>query len=130
MKFTDTCFGNLIASKVFGADQETLKIYGKDKILTFSTSGFTISDGFGKVIEESEYNDDEITCTMKLLENFAQSVLLPDNSKLCSSANDNLNDMAVIEAAYLSARTGMPEEPGRIIKMAQIEPVNIRPAHI
>jgi hypothetical protein len=26
--------------------------------------------------------------------------------------------MAFIEAAYLSARTGMPEQPGRILKMA------------
>jgi hypothetical protein len=37
--------------------------------------------------------------------------------------------MAVIESAYLSARTGMPEEPGRILQMAQVEPLNIWPGH-
>jgi hypothetical protein len=26
--------------------------------------------------------------------------------------------MALIEAVYLSARTGMPEQPGRILKIA------------
>jgi hypothetical protein len=33
--------------------------------------------------------------------------------------------MAVIESAYLSARTGFPEEPARILQLAQIEPTNI-----
>ena len=129
MKFTDTFFGNLIASKVFGPEQEILKVYGKDKILTVSNARFIISDGLGQTNEESEYDDDELICTTKLLKNFALSILLPDKNKLCSSARENLNDMAVIEASYLSARTGMPEEPGRILKMAQTEPTNIQPAH-
>jgi predicted dehydrogenase len=128
MKFTDTFFGNLIASKVFGPEQEILKVYGKDKILTVSNARFIISDGFGQTNEESEYDDDELIRHTALLKNFALSILAPDKNKLCSSARENLNDMAVIEASYLSARTGMPEEPGRILKMAQTEPTNIRPA--
>lgn len=130
MKFTDTSFGSLIASKVFGPEQQFLKVYGKDKILTVSNcSRFTISDGLGQTNEESEYKDDKVIWYTALLENFALSVLLPDKNKLCSSARENLKDMAVIESAYLSARTGMPEEPGRILKMAQAEPTNIKPAH-
>jgi predicted dehydrogenase len=129
MKFTDTFFGNLIASKVLGPEQEILKVYGKDKILTVSNARFIISNSLGQTSEESEYDDDELIWHTALLENFALSILLPDENTLCSSAKDNLNDMAVIEAAYLSARTGMPEEPGRILKMAQAEPTNIRPAH-
>jgi predicted dehydrogenase len=129
MKFTDTSFGNLIASKVFGPQQQTLKVHGKDKILTVNNTKFIISNGLGQTNEESEYNDDELTRHTALLKNFALSTLLPDKNKLCSSARENLKDMAVIESAYLSARTGMPEEPGRILKMAQAEVTNIRPAH-
>lgn len=130
MKFTDTSFGNLIASKVFGPEQQILKVYGKDKILTVSNrSRFIISDGLGQTNEESEYDDDELIRYTALLKNFALSTLFPDKNKLCSSARENLKDMAVIESAYLSARTGMPEEPGRILKMAQTEPTDIRPAH-
>ncbi len=128
MKFNDTLFGNLIASKVFGPQQETLKVYGRDKILTVSNARFIVSDGFGQVSEESEYDDDELIQHTALLKNFALSILLPDKNKLYSSARENLNDMAVVEAAYLSARTAMPEELGRILKMAQPEPTNIRPA--
>ena len=129
MKFTDTFFGNLIASKVFGPEQEILKVYGKDKILTVSNTQFTISDGLGQISEQSEYDDDKLTRYTALLKNFALSILLPDKNKLCSSGRENLNDMAVIESAYLSARTAMPEEPSRILKMAQAEPINILPAH-
>ncbi|MFA5251103.1 MAG: Gfo/Idh/MocA family oxidoreductase [Phycisphaerae bacterium] len=129
MKFTDTFFGNLIASKVFGPEQEVLKVYGKDKILTVSNARFAISDGLGQTNEESEYDDDELVWYTALLKNFALSILSPDKNKLCSSGRENLNDMAVIEASYLSARTGMPEEPGRILKMAQTEPINILPVH-
>ena len=54
----------------------------------------------------------------KTLENFGSHLLWPDKIPLVSTAADNLKNMAVIEAAYLSARTGMPEEPGRILKIA------------
>jgi len=125
LKFSDTFFGNLIASKVLGPEEKFLKVYGKDKILTVSNSRFTISDCLGKVIDELEYEDDELAWYTALLNNFALSILLPDQNNLCSSASENLKDMAVIESVYLSARTGMPEEPARILKMAQIEPINI-----
>ena len=118
MKFSDTLIGNLMASKAFGTRLEFLKVYGKNKILTVSNTRFSVSDGLGQVSEELEYDDDEIRCMTKLLVNFALSILEPDKNKLRGSGRENLNDMAVIESAYLSARTGMPEEPGRILKMA------------
>jgi predicted dehydrogenase len=128
MKFSDSFFGNLIVGKVFGPEFEVLRVYGKDKILRVSNDRFIISDSPGQM-SEAEYDDSELTRYRALLNNFALSILVPDKNKLCSSARENLNDMAVIEASYLSARTGMPEEPGRILKMAQTEPTNILPAH-
>ncbi|MBA7713347.1 hypothetical protein ES703_122349 [subsurface metagenome] len=129
MKFTDTFIGNLIVSKAFGPEQEFLKVYGKDKILTVSNTRFTISDGLGQVSEELEYDEDELFWYTALLKNFALSIVSPDKNKLCSSGRENLNDMAVIESAYLSARTSMPEEPGRVLQMTQSKPINARPAY-
>ncbi len=62
--------------------------------------------------------DDELFCMTEQLKNFALSILRPEDNKLCSSGSDNLQDMAVIESAYLSARTGFPEEPGKVLQMA------------
>jgi len=125
MKFSDTLIGNLIASKAFGPGQKFLKVYGKDRILTVSNKQLTVSDELGQTSEELKYDDDQVGWYRALLENFALSILSPDGNKLCSSGRENLKNMAVIESAYLSSRTAMPEEPGRILQMAQIEPTSI-----
>ena len=132
MKFGDTLIGNLTASKAFGPRQQFLKLYGKNKIVTVSSSRFAISDGCGQVIEQLQDDQDGLYCWSKLLENFALSILLPDKNRLVSSGRENLNNMAVIESAYLSARTAMPEEPARILEMASVRAgkrKNIRPTH-
>lgn len=131
MKFSDTFVGNLVASRRtrLEREEELLKVYGKDKTLTVNRTGLTVSDYPGRTSEESEYeDDDELLCTAKLLENFALSILLPDKNRLCSSGSENLRPMAVIESAYLSARTGTPEEPGRIFERGSRragKPINI-----
>jgi predicted dehydrogenase len=123
MKFSDTCFGNLIASRRagIGPSEQFLKIYGKDKILTVSNSQLTIGCP-GKKTKKFKYDDDESAWYAAMLEDFALSILSPDEHKLGSSGRENLANMAVIESAYLSARTATPEEPGKILQMAQIEP--------
>ncbi|MHC4559367.1 MAG: Gfo/Idh/MocA family protein [Planctomycetota bacterium] len=120
MKFSDTFIGSLIASRRAGSGprQEFLRLCGKDKILTVSDTQLTVSDGLGQVSEQLQYDDDQLACMTELLNNFAQSILLPDKNILYSGGRENLKDMAVIESAYLSARTGFPEEPDRILQMA------------
>jgi len=123
MKFGDTFIGNLVAVRRGGTGPEEvfLRVYGKDRILTLSEKRVTLSDGSGRVMEELECDDDEQGCIRQSLESFAGSILSPDENKLASSGRENLKDMAVIESAYLSARTGFPEEPGRILQMAPVK---------
>lgn len=120
MKFSDVFVGNLIASRRegLGPDQEYLKIYCKDRVITATAKELTVSDGRGEVIEWTEYDDSRLDCMVELLSNFAMSIISPDNNPIFSSGRDNLRDMAVMESAYLSGRTGFPEEPGRILQMA------------
>jgi predicted dehydrogenase len=120
MKFSDTLIGNVIASRRIGVkpEREFLTVYGKDKIVSVSESRFSVGDCLGRVSDELECKDDALVCMRKILENFGLAILFPDENKLCSVGRENLKVMAVIESAYLSARTGMPEEPGRILQMA------------
>ncbi len=120
MKFSDTLSGNLIASRRegIGLSEEFLRVYGKDKILAVSDKKLAVSGGPEQTTEEFTYEDDEAGRLEKLMTNFALSILKPDENELCSSGKENLENMAVIESAYLSARTAMPEEPGRIMQMA------------
>ncbi|NQT02027.1 MAG: Gfo/Idh/MocA family oxidoreductase [Planctomycetes bacterium] len=120
MKFSDIFIGNLVASRRAGTGpkEEFIKLYGKDKILTVRDRRVTLCDGLGQTIEELEYDDDEHFCMREQLNNFALSILSPETNKLCSGGGENLQDMAVIESAYLSARTGFPEEPAKVLQMA------------
>jgi predicted dehydrogenase len=127
MKFSDTLSGNLIASRRGGTgpEEEFLKIYAKDKILTVTNTQLTVSDGFSDNSKKFNYDDDKSARYTALLENFALGILKPKDNKLTSSGRENLANMAVIESAYLSARTATPEEPGKFLQMAQIEPIEI-----
>jgi predicted dehydrogenase len=119
MKFSDTFIGNLIASRRagIGPKEEYLRLYGKDKILTVGQTQLTVSDENGLISDELKYDDDELACMTELLKNFALSILSPEENKLISTGRENLRNMAVMESAYLSARTGFPEEPARILHM-------------
>jgi predicted dehydrogenase len=118
-KFTDTLFGSLTASRRpgTGPKNENLIIYGKDIIIVATDSKLSIKDGHGNVKNEFTYDDELLEQMQKSLENFALSILEPGKTKLLSSGRQNLKNMAVIESAYLSARTGMPEQPERILEI-------------
>ncbi len=118
MKFNDMLTGNIVASRLSGPKQELLKLYGKNRILTVTDDEFVISTSSGNVIKRRLFKDNRLRRCKQMVENFALSILQPDKNKLRSSAKDNLGTMAVIEAAYLSARTGMPEQLSRILEMA------------
>jgi len=118
LKFSDTFIGNIIASRRggLGPEQESIHLYGHDKILTLDKNKLTLCDGSGEICEECKFEDDPKTCMTQLLQNFASSILEPEGNQLSCSARDNLKNMAVIESAYLSARTGFPEEPNKILQ--------------
>ena len=120
MKFGDTLIGNFVAVRRAGAGPQEgfLRLYGKGRILTVSEKRVSLRDGSGQAIEDMACGDDAKVCLKESLECFARSLLSPDENKLTSSGRENLKNMAVIESAYLSTRTGFPEEPGRILQMA------------
>jgi predicted dehydrogenase len=120
MKFSDTFIGSFVATRRAGAgpDEEFIKLYGKDTVLSVSDTHLTVSDGLGRLSEQVKCEDGRLVGTTEMLKSFAGSILSPAPNKLCSSGRENLRNMAVIESAYLSARTGFPEEPARILQLA------------
>jgi predicted dehydrogenase len=120
MKFSDTLIGHVTAlrRRGLGPREEFLRIYGKDRVVTVSGTQTSISHGRDQTSKKHRHENDPLRNMTRLLENFALSILSPDNNAPCSTGRENLKNMAVIEAAYLSARTGFPEEPARILQMA------------
>jgi predicted dehydrogenase len=122
MKFSDTLSANLVADRIFGPDGEIIKIYGKNLNITVQKDIFLVQDYSNQTIQQSQFCEDEPSLTADILENFALSILIPEKIKLISSAKENLQNIALIESAYLSGRTAMPEEPKKILKIATFTP--------
>jgi predicted dehydrogenase len=125
MRFADDLLVNLVAARHDGTGPETvcLEIHGKEARLTVT--------GREVLLEmQAEHNrqtwpgeENEQAVLERLLTSFARSLQAPDEHPLASSGAENLRTMAVLEAAYLSARTGFPEEPARILQLAGGLPV-------
>jgi predicted dehydrogenase len=125
LKFREDFIGHITASKVFGKKEAFLRIFGKERILTLCDDFISVTDNKGKVLEEKRYTFDAKVCTERLLEKYALSILKADKNKPYCTGRENLKNMAVIESAYLSSKTGMPESVMRILEMGQIESINI-----
>ena len=118
MKFSDTLTANLIANRIIGGRRNQIKIFAKDKIYNLTDNSLCVCDCDGNTLDEFTFKDTYEDRLKLSLDNFATVLLNPEEQKLASPANDNLNTMALIEAAYLSAKTTMPEQPNRIYQMS------------
>ena len=125
MRFSDVLMGNLMASRIFGPNEETIRIYGKDKSLSVSAERFALCDNTGRIVEKSTCEDKKSDILAIMFKNLAAALISPEIKLLWPDSNSILNTMAVIESAYLSAKTSMPEEPGRILDMIDTESTNI-----
>jgi predicted dehydrogenase len=120
MKFTDALMGSLVATRrnEIGPSRVALEIHGKDARLTVTDNEVTFSAGADQSDQRWQHDEDEQVVTGRLLADFARSLLSAGEYEFTSGAAENLKNMAVLESAYLSARTGFPEEPARILQLA------------
>jgi predicted dehydrogenase len=72
----------------------------------------------GQDLERIDCSGDRSEQVRQLLTDYAASHLNPDDHPFSGDAKANLSVMAVIEAAYISAQTGSPESPAKILERA------------
>jgi len=124
MRFASDLCLNLVATRAAGphAITESISCLSKDMLLVLGADKMTIQDRAGRKLKQKRFSYDDGAATKQALEQFALSILDPQQNPLACSAKEQLQTMAVIEAAYLSSRTGMPEQPRRILALEQTEP--------
>ncbi len=121
MRFGDFRVGEVVASRRVGVgrQQEYLRLYGRDAVYVVSEGMFRVYDADGQILEQVDCSDELKDRVAKALEDFALGILSPEEHvPMVSRGRENLEAMAVIESAYLSSRTGFPEEPGRVLGMS------------
>ena len=121
MQFTDNLIAQLCASRTLGPARRHLRVHGTIQHITATNEAVVIYDNPGNLLDEQHYPDDVIPSKKRMLENLAMSLIDPKNHTLYPPYGCDLKTFAVIEAAYLSNRTGMPEEPSRILNLAGFE---------
>ncbi|RKY12200.1 MAG: hypothetical protein DRP52_04980 [Planctomycetota bacterium] len=121
MRFTDALVAQICASRTLGPARRHLRVHGQQRHLTATEQEVVLYDNGGNLLEQKTYPDDAVPAKKRMLENLANAVWNPDTCSLYPSHGCDLQTMAVIEAAYLSARTGMAEDPERLLKLANLD---------
>ena len=119
MKYSDTLTINIIAGRTVKPQESILHAYGKDGVFSIDTNTFSIFDASNKLKKKITEPAKGPELISRFLDNFAQNILSPEKTLPLSQGQSHLKTMALIEAAYLSSRTGTPESPNRILAMSQ-----------
>ena len=120
LRFSDALMGSVVATRrdEIGPHRASIEIHAKEARLTVTEDQVELRTRDGRNDLKWRYDEEEQVATERLLSSFARSLQAPDQFPLTSSGAENLRTMAVLESAYLSARTGFPEEPARILQLA------------
>jgi predicted dehydrogenase len=120
LRFSDALMGSVVATRrnEIGPHQIRIEVHAKEARLTVTGSQVELKTREGRNDLKWRYDEEEQVATERLLSSFARSLQAPEQFPLVSSGAENLRTMAVLESAYLSARTGFPEEPARILQLA------------
>jgi predicted dehydrogenase len=120
LRFTDTLMGHLVATRYneIGPCGVSFEIHAKEARLTVTENLVELRTREGRPDGKWQYDEEEQVPLERLLASFARSVQNRAEHPLASSGAENLRNMAVLESAYLSAKTGVPEQPARILELA------------
>jgi len=120
VRFGDGVLAELVLMRhwddLAGCRQVTL--YAKGEVLTAECRQSGVCNHGSQAVERMEPGCDEMEMVLRLLTDYAGSLLSPDDHPFASDTKENLQVMAVIEAAYISAQTGTPESPARLLERA------------
>ena len=114
LQYADQCVATIVSSRASGPVSEELSLHGRDGSLTANSETCTLRDPDGNVLNRVADESAPIELFRRQGEAFARSVLA-DAGKYQCSARENLLNLAVIDAMYLSDRTCQPESPFQLL---------------
>jgi predicted dehydrogenase len=124
MRFTDALMGSVVATRRndIGPHRISVEIHAKGARLTVTQDQVEFRTRDGQNDLKWQYDEDEQVATRRLLTSFAKSLRAPQEHPFAGGGAECLRTMAVLESAYLSAKTGFPEEPARILRLGAGNP--------
>ncbi len=130
LRYSDGCVGNLVISRRCGPVSEQFSLHGKVGSLTADSETCIMRDPDGMVLDSLAGEDSPLGAVTRQVEAFIQAVTSGSKLFECSGL-ENLLNLAVIEAIYLSSQTGQPESPTALLEQHDIavtDCLELRPA--
>ncbi len=123
-RFDDRLTGTVFAADSSGPATQTIRFQTDQFIVHLSKSSSQISDRQGRIIQQANWENRNREDNLEFLKQMAlcfgqKQPVIP------SLITDHLKHMAFYDAAYLSARTGFPEQPPRIFDAVSREKLRL-----
>jgi predicted dehydrogenase len=122
LTFNDGLIGTFLAAQHTGtAVTSPVRIYGAEQNIVATPNRLAVYDNNDSLITEHKYPLKNEKCITEMFIDMGRAMLEPDKYKLRNNPRLDLATMAFIEAAYLSAKTGMPESPRKFFEISEKE---------
>jgi UDP-N-acetyl-2-amino-2-deoxyglucuronate dehydrogenase len=130
LRFRGACMASMVATRVSGPVSEELSLHGSDGSVFANSEMCVLRDPDGNVLDRvADDQVDPLAVFRRQAEHFVRAVRSGARRYDCSG-RENLLNLAVIEAIYLSDRTSQPESPSRLLDTHGLEPeqcLSLRP---
>ncbi len=113
-RYKNGCIGYLLNSWVSNPTEETVIFHGTKGILVADWQGLRLLKPDGKEVKKIPADPNWVNTLLTQVEHFADCIRL--KKKPLTSADKNLANMALIEAAYKSYKTHKPQNPHLLLK--------------
>jgi predicted dehydrogenase len=123
LTFSDGLIGTFLAAHLSGpaAAAPPVRICGVENNILATPNRLAVIDKSGSLITEHKYPLKPEKCITEMFIDMGRALLEPQIYKMRSNPRLDLATMALIEAAYLSAKTGMPESPRKFFEISEKE---------
>ena len=115
MRYASGCMASVVTTRSSGPVSEALCLHGRTGSLQADGENCLLRDPDGRLLDSARDEPAPGGVFRRQAEAFAGAVLSDAQTYQCS-ARENLLNMAVLEAIYLSDRTAQPENPLQLLQ--------------
>ncbi len=115
MRYSSGLMATVVTSRSSGPVSEELCLHGRCGSLRADGETCLLRDPDGNVLDHAQDKPTPVSVFRRQVDAFARAVLTNARSYQCSGL-ENLMNLAVVEAIYLSDRTAQPENPLRLLQ--------------
>ena len=121
LRYSDGLIGSIISSNSCGTAGIHIQVYASNKTLKTTKNSLILCDNNGTILDSYTYKDTDLEIAKQALTDFSDFLVSSDKKRVLLRTRKNLENMAFIEASYLSGRTGTPEDASKILEMSGYE---------